>query len=193
MSQDDEPDLDLESSWADLGIGSPILLSAGIRASNIKGSMTLASEKAIFKLREIIGEKYSEQTLTADTLAEIVGVGVRTFVEHWYDELRSQNLAGLVEVVLEGQKLSPTQIKGFVHALPNDLVEKIARSEVHSANGYHGLMALEHHRRIKTIENYEVGLDGNRVWVEFVHSSKDGSEPALVRFYLDEKFDLDAL
>jgi len=190
LSEDEEEPL--EEAWADLGVLSPILLSTGVRASNVKGTMTLAAEKAAFRLRETFGSKYKDQPLTSDVLTDIVAMGVRSFMEIWYGELRGNNLAGLIEIVLEGQQLTPSEIQSFIHALSDDLILKITRSEVHSANGYHALMAIEHHRRAGRIDGYTIGLEGRRVFVEFRHTPK-GEEPTYLKFYLDEKFDLESL
>jgi hypothetical protein len=64
LSEDEEEPL--EEAWADLGVLSPILLSTGVRASNVKGTMMLAAEKAAFRLRETFGSKYKDQPLTSD-------------------------------------------------------------------------------------------------------------------------------
>jgi hypothetical protein len=182
----DKPEeLDLESYWDDIRVRSPIRL-VSTQASNIKDSLTLAGEKTIFDLQKEF-KKHIGQPSTIELMAEMMTLAVRTFMKHWYEDLRHQDLAGLVEIVLEGQNLTPVEMQKFVRALPQSLVERIAKSAMGTANGIHGLIGIEHAYRTGNLQDYKIIRDINdRVYVEFT----DPKRKRQVQFFLDEKFDL---
>jgi hypothetical protein len=179
-------DLELESYWEDLRVRSPVRL-VGTQASNVKDSLTLACEKTIFDLTKEFG-KFVGTPLGPENLAQMMGTAVRTFMQHWYEDLRNQDLAGLIEIVLEGQNLTPVEMTDFVHSLPTSLIERIAQSAMGTANGIHGLMGLEFARRTGKLQEYKITRDplNERVYVEFFDSVR--KRP--IQLYLDEKFDL---
>jgi hypothetical protein len=182
-------DLDFESFWADLrarrkpASGETIQIISD-RSSNIEGMLNVACEKAAFDLAKKY-EPYRGKAMTTDMLADVVSAGVRVFMEKWHEGLRGHNLAGLIEIVLEGQSLTPDEMVGFVRALPRSLLERISSSALGSATGIHGLMAVEFARRQGEVREYILRPDSGRVLVEFVN--RDNQE---VAFYLDETFKL---
>lgn len=180
-----DEDLDLEECWDDLRRKSPILVVRD-QPSNLKDALTLVTEKTAWHLIQESAD-LKGQLLTPAILGTIVAKAVRVFMEQWYEHLRGQNLAGLIEIILEGQDLTPSQMGQFVKAIPTELVRKVAQSAVGSGTGIHGLMGVEHARRTGQISDYSIGRDpgsDNRVYVRFKRGGKD------VEFFLDEHFEL---
>jgi len=180
-----EDDLDLEECWDDLRRKSPLLVVRD-QPSNLKDALTLVTEKTAWELTQECSDLWGK-SLTPAVLGTLIAKAVRLFMERWYEHLRGQNLAGLIEIILEGQDLSPSQMTAFMKAIPTELVQKIAKSAVGSGTGIHGLMGVEHARRMGQISNYSIGRDtgsDNRVYVRFKRGGKD------VEFFLDEHFEL---
>jgi hypothetical protein len=174
---------DLEGDWRLLQ-RSPIQVVTN-RASDLKSQLEVAGEKTVFELRQHF-KQYQDAPLTVDLLSTLVGKAVRVFLAKWQEGLRDQNLAGLIEIVLEGQDLTPEEMRGFLKALPDSLLQKILDSGIHSqsATGVHGLIAIEKHLRQRKVLDYTIGKDLGRVYVEFVDPETNGT----VRFSLDEFF-----
>jgi len=181
MSDDDQDDL--EECWKELE-RQPLVEVIRTRGSDIDNMMEVAAEKAIFDLKKYILERHEHKDVAdVGVLSDIVTTGVKMFLKKWQGELRTQNLAGLIEIVLEGQSLSPDELQGFLRALPMSLLTRIAESVVGSATGTHALMSLEYIRR--TAGNpYTIGAIGHRIWAEFAHPRTR----EVVRFFLDEEF-----
>lgn len=182
-------DLDFESFWADLRakkgpVTKDVIQVVGGRTSDVGDMLNIACEKAAFELAKKF-RQYSGVSMTTDLLAEVVSTGVRIFMEKWHEGLRGHNLAGLIEIVLEGQSLTPDEMRGFVRALPRSLLERISSSALGSATGIHGLMAVEFARRQGEVRDYTLRPESGRIRVEFVN--QQGQE---VSFYLDETFKL---
>ena len=140
-------ELNLEDDWADLRPANNIQLVQN-RASDIKGQLLLASEKTAYDLA-IKFRKSQGEPLTVELLAQVISDGLKLFMEKWLECLRGQDLAGLIEIVLEGQKgrLTPAEMRSFIRALPDSLLEKIAQTALDSCTGIHALMGIEAHRR----------------------------------------------
>jgi len=176
---------DLEECWGALRRKSPILVVRD-QPSQLKDNLELVTAKTAHDLAKECRD-FKGKTFTAEIIGTIVAKAVRVFMEHWYEHLRGQNLSGLIEIVLEGQDLTPTEMVDFVRAIPTKLVEKIAQSAVGSGTGVHGLMGVEHARRCGQLGDYSIGRDpgsDNRVYVRFQRDGKD------VEFFLDEHFEL---
>jgi hypothetical protein len=176
--------LDLEEYWQDVR---PMpFISGSESASKLKESLDVAYEKANERMGTLLKEsKYRNAALTGELFAEIISKGVAFFMEEWHEGLRNQNLAGLIEIVLEGQDLTPSEMEEFVRALPGSLLERICKSATGTASGIHGLMAMEFARRNNHIRDYSVLQDGGRAYVKFTDLGDRE-----VRFYLDESFEL---
>lgn len=177
-------DDDLEDYWRDLR---PKQLVEVVRTkgSDLDGMLTTAAEKTIFDLAQAVNKKYDQKPVTGEMLADIVGTGIRIFMQKWRDALTNQNLTGLIEIVLEGQHLTPEEMLGFVQALPISILQRIADSAVGSGTGTHGLMSLEFIRRQGGIA-YHLGVTNGRIWAEFAHPRTKET----VQFFLDETFRL---
>jgi hypothetical protein len=124
-------------------------------------------------------------------LSTLISKTVGVFMEKWYEGMRGQNLAGLIELVLQGQQLSPVELKGFVRALPQALLERIVTSTIGATGTYgkglHALMAVEIHLRKSAIRDYTLSKEGERLHIEFIDPKRD----AIVKFFLDEPLRVD--
>jgi hypothetical protein len=181
-------DLDFEDFWADLRArkkpaSKDTIQIVGPRASDVGGMLNIVCEKASFELSQKYSALLGGRPLTTEILADLVSTGVRVFMEKWHEGLRGHDLAGLIEIVLEGQSLSPDEMRGFVRALPQSLLQRIASSALGSATGIHGLMAVEFARRQGEVQDYVLRSDSGKVVVEFVN--RGGQQAS---FYLDETF-----
>lgn len=175
----------IDEVWDEVRTRSPITL-INPKPSDLDSIAAFASELTLADLAKAINKKYDSRPVTGEMLADVVLMGVQTFLKHWKKALVDQNLTGLVEVVLEGQKLNADEMKGFVRALPMSLLEKIAQSAVGTPTGTHVLMSIELLRRQGKAPDYLMGSEGRRVWVEFVHPERQQT----VRFFTDETFTL---
>ncbi len=182
----------MSSEWEELEADWKLLQKSPIqvvtdRASDLKSQIELAGAKTIFELRQYAqNHLLQDAPLTTDLIAKLVMKAVETFMAKWQEGLRGQNLAGLIEIVLEGQDLTPEEMRGFLGALPDSLLQKILDSGIHSksANGIHALVAIESHLRLRKVSTYKIGKDLGRVYVEFT----DPKTLSLVKFFLDEFF-----
>lgn len=180
---------DFESFWDDLrGSGKPEppdeVLVVGGKGTDLTGMLEKTCEKTARDLAQKF-QQHHGQTMTVELLAEVVSAGVQAFMENWHDGLREQNLAGLIEFVLEGQSLTPEEMTGFVRALPLSLLGRISESAIGSATGIHGLMAVEYARRQGDVRSYILQAEEGKVTVEFVNR-----QDQRVRFSLHEEFKL---
>jgi len=181
---------DFEAFWEDLR--SPAkepdapdaIQVVGGKSPDLTGLLEKTCEKTAQDLAQRFQSHHGE-TMTVKLLADIVTTGVRTFMENWHDGLRRQNLAGLIEFVLEGQSLTPEEMTGFVRALPLSLLQRISESAIGSATGIHGLMAVEYARRRGEVTSYILQSDKDRVVVEFTNRLDQRAS-----FYLDEEFEM---
>lgn len=172
---------DLEKDWETLRPKSSVQLPA--RPSDLEGQLEEAALKAEFEFKGM-AQRYTGETLTTDLLCTLMVTAVKIFMTKWHEGLRGQNLAGLIEFVLEGQDLSPTEMKGFLKALPTSFLDRVLSSAVGSwtSNGVHALVALEHHVRSRNLKDYTLGKDFDRTYAEF--DSPEGK----IRVFLDELF-----
>jgi hypothetical protein len=177
-------ELDLEEFWADIR-PKPSVVVVSDRVSDLKGQLLIASEKAGFELAQKFRD-YAGTALDTDLLAKIISEGVKVFMEKWFEGLRDRDLSGLIEIVLEGQRLTPTEMQGFVRALPDPLITKIVNSAIASGTGIHALMALEKYRRSGRQE-YVVEVVSGQVQVRF--TTPNNQE---VVFNLYESFNLES-
>lgn len=180
------PDESLETYWDEIRYRSPIRVVKD-KPSELDDQLLLACEKASFDLRQQLAGMVG-QPMNSDVIAKLVTTGIRQFMSHWKEGLTGQNLAGLIEIVLEGQGLTPDEMLGFVQALPESLIQRICKSAVGSASGVHGLMAIEYHRRRGTVSNLRVEASDGRVKVAF-----RGRGEGDTHFFLDDPFELDGM
>ncbi len=173
-------EFDLEGYWKD--IRSFPQGECNNSPSKIQQSLTRAFEKSFKRL----SDKYTGVKLDPQKgLVTVVHHGIELFMEEWKQDLRNQNLAGLIGIVLEGQDLTPDEMKKFVQALPYTLLKRICQSAFGSATGVHGLMAIELASRNRSIREYHILQDGISLYVRLI--TLDGRH---VKFYLNEEFNL---
>ncbi len=195
MGDDDKPDAwdkndeewqDLQEHWKELRPKSSITLVTN-RASDLLSQLTIVSAKTTFDLKKYADGKWTNRPFTGELLADVTAKGIEIFMQKWYEHLRSQDLAGLIEVVLEGQQLSPGEMKGFLQALPQSLLERIAKASVGTVTGVHALIAFEIHRRRRGITDYILLKEGERTKVIFT----DPVRQVTVDFFLDQAFEVE--
>jgi hypothetical protein len=176
---------DLEDYWEEIRVRSPIRVIT-TKGSDLDSQLMIACEKALFDIKAKFQERAGEK-ITHELLSEMVTEGIRALMTNWREGLRGQNLAGLIEIVLEGQDLPPAEMLAFVQALPGTLLQRICESAVGTATGIHGLIAVEWHRRQGLVSHMNVEPEGSRVKVAF-------TDPAgrISHFFLDDPFDLEA-
>ena len=186
----------LESFWQDLRPANlaPRPLDEGLikvnsgKVTDLDASLEMACAKATQELSTLFA-RHQGVMMTTELLAEVVATGVRVFMEKWREGLKGSDLAGLIEIVLEGQSLPLEELRGFVRALPTPLLERVAKSALGAASGTHGLMAIEHARRAGTLRNYTLGQDSGKLYAEFTHPQAEGEqEGETIRFYLNDEF-----
>lgn len=172
---------DLEDYWEAV-TSKQLIKMVRDRASDLREQLEIASAKTAFEMTPFVAQ-YANQPLDAETLARMISKTVGVFMEKWYEGLRGQNLAGLMELVLEGQNLPLPELKGFVRALPATLLEQVTRSAIgSSASGIHLILAMELHMRRRGIEDYTLDREAGLLFIEFTDPKRD----ALIKCFLDE-------
>lgn len=176
-----DTDDDLEDYWEAVQTQQLIKIVKD-RATDLREQLEVASAKTAFEMTPVIAEM-SGKMLGPEALAQMISKTVRVFMEKWYEGLRGQNLAGLLELVLEGQNLPLPELKGFVQALPVTMLERVVRSAVGSTgSGVHLILAMELHMRQRNITDYTLDREAGRLFIEFVDPKRD----AHIKFFLDE-------
>lgn len=179
---------ELEEFWEDLRrTDDKTIVPVHTEASNFKGQLLLASETTKFDMQMKFGKR---DGLSPELLNEIVSVTIDTALKRWYDGIRQQDLAGLIEIVLEGQqnRMTPDELTGFLQALPISLLTRILENAVTetTGTGVHMLLALEKNRR-SSGQKYELRSAGGSIFVKWV------SPQGEIEFNLYEKYDLSPL
>jgi hypothetical protein len=181
----DDNDTDLEDVWEDVRPPQLVQIVRN-RPLDMQAALEVASEKAIFQLRPKL-KKYDGEILDSELLGVMVTEGVKTFLDCWYGELKSYDLAGLVEIVLDSQNLTVDELTAFIKALPTSLLERICASSVGAqATGVHALMGVESARRTGHLSDYKVKRDIDGV---LAVSFKDPNGKT-VEVRLDEHFNV---
>lgn len=184
-------EIDFEEDWTDVAKANwpPIRLT---KASTLLGSLETACQEAAIDFR-VSFQEFAGQTVSTDLLGKMIAKAVPLFMARWVESLKGYNLAGLIEVILDGQDLEPDEMKGFIRAIPRSVISRICDSEVGTWTGVHALMGVENAwRRGQLQEDYILARDpgsGNRIFFEFKPSNRPNpSENGKgVRFYLDEE------
>lgn len=188
MAADD----DLELYWADLHQGRRPLT----RVVDLQGNIEFAREKTLFDMRQ----KYAENKAELNLIMYVAEETVQTFLQHWRKDLAARGSGGILDVVLEDSTLEVVELKRFIRAVPESLVQRIVKNgpTATSARGIHALLAIEYHYRVnpqKFTRDYDLVRDDHGVLsVTFYpkDTSRDPSHPnpGPFTFRLDETFDL---
>jgi len=142
---------------------------ASTRSSDLESMLDAACEKTIFDLKQV----FRKHSLPPEVLQEIVTEMVRRFTGHWKEALENQNLAGLIEIVLEGQHLSPKDLRAYLVALPDTFIERVCDSAIGGpASGIHAVIAIEKARRLRKV-TYEIIEIAGRFCLKCVDLEKD--------------------
>jgi hypothetical protein len=128
-------------------------------------------------------QQYDGQPVTSEMLAAMISAGASTFFVQWKKAQASEarGLFGCLMASADG--MTPAEIQALVRALPRTLLDRSLANLSGVMLGYHGLLALESHRRDGKLDNYRVvrEVDG-RIAVDFY--SPQLRKP--MRFFLDE-------
>jgi hypothetical protein len=170
---------ELQEYWKELRPPSPIILVSN-RPSDLKSQLAIVAAMTTAELQKV--HRDPGVYATNGDVTSLVSKGIEVFMQKWFEHLKSQDLAGLIEVVLEGQQLSPEEMKGFLMALPGSLLERITKASIGTVTGVHALVAFELHRRKRNITDYTLSKEGERTKVEF----RDPSRQVPISFYLDD-------
>jgi len=183
-------DQDLESYWKELRNQPERKIRLAGKATDFREGLEAARLKASYDIATKFAAR-AGQPVTVELLGEIIAHGIETFMTHWYEDLRKREPATLVEVVLEGQNLRPEELKAFVRALPNTLIERILEVGAmgSTGSGIHALLAVEAHFRANKGRDYELRRDmlDNKLIVTAYPARLAGEA---LTFKLDETFDL---
>jgi hypothetical protein len=176
-------DDDFESLWHDLKGGGPKpLITISAKPRDYTFGLEEAAAKAEFDLRRELNH-LGQINLTNELLSRLVTHGVQYFMRHWYESYRNQDVAGLVEFIMDGLNLPPEELKGMMTALPQTLIERVVHGVSGAGSGIHALFALEWHRRAGNLpSDYEIYRDEDRTKVRLI---RDGQAITLT---LDEVF-----
>lgn len=185
MGTQDESDL--ETFWQDLrGKQQPSLVISGDKPKDYTFALEEAALKAEFDLHAEIAAMGST-ALTSDLLAKLVTKGIKHFIRHWYAAYRNQDVAGLVEFMMDGLNLPTDELKGLMRALPRSLIDRVVSGVDGTGSGIHALFALEWHFREHNLrEDYTLYRDDECLKVRVI---RDGQA---ITITLAEKFDLDS-
>lgn len=188
-------DDDLEAYWADIRPNTPT--NHQVRVDEVVGAfggrekmLREAFARTVRRLTAEIDDRYTQSRapLTGALLADVVVSGISMFMQEWRAVLSDTNLAGLLGVVLSTDGLTADELTGFIRALPQSVLERIAASAVNPATGTHALVSLEVLRRSHdlayTISVVTAFADGPRVQVRTIQGART------IEFFLDEEFTL---
>jgi hypothetical protein len=121
-----------------------------------------------------------------EVMGKITTLAVRTFIESLQSNLKGRDLVGLLSLVLEGQGLEGPELKGFIRALPDKLLQRILDSVLGAANGIQALMAIEwHYRQGRLFADYSLGVTSQGQVYAKVPRPNDEE----IVLYLDDRFE----
>ena len=179
-------DVDLESFWERLrGKQDASLTITGTKPKDYTFALEEAALKAEFDLHQDIAALGQSPALTGDLLARLVAKGIQHFIRHWYAAYRNQDVAGLVEFIMDGLNLPPDELKGLMRAMPRSLIDRVVSSVSGTGSGIHALFALEWHYREQNLpEDYTLYRDDERLKVRVVRNGQ------AITISLEEMFDV---
>jgi len=137
---------------------------------DFEAQLEVACEKTVFDLTHL----FRKHQVSAETAQELMGEMVRRFTSHWKESLKNQDLAGLVEYILEGQQLSNVELSSYLRALPLTFITRICDPEVGGGDntGIKQVMGVELARRNGTA-SYQVTKKYGQFCLEVVDLIRD--------------------
>lgn len=145
-------------------------------------------EAAEVTKKEIIAfvDGLGHQPLNGETFGNIIAKAVHVFLACLQDRLKRKDLVGLIGVVLEGQGLNPEELKGFVRALPDKMIDRMVTSVLTSASGIQALLAIEwHFREGNLLADYSLGVTAlGRMYAKIPQPNDEE-----IVLFLDDQFD----
>ena len=174
---------DLEDLWQDLR-GSAV---TRVDPNTTEGVFAIAKAETLGDIRSKYG-----QAIDAEDLTGAANDVIERFSRHLLEGFRKRGTSGLIEMILMDTTLPVATIKGFVRALPADVIRQICEEGAIApeARGVHALLSFERLYRLNPAnfrEDYSVARAGDGVLeVRVVPSSRR----APFVFRLDDRFDM---
>jgi hypothetical protein len=177
---------DLESYWEDVRAK----IAHGIpKTPTTEALLETATRHTAQSLGKYINEKWADHPASGEVLGDITAKGIQLFIETLLTHLRVQTMTTLFEIILEGQRLSADELKGFVRALPLGVIERAVREgSFGEATGIHALLAVEYHHRMSGDRDYMLSNTGEGLQVTTYPARLGGKT---LSFKLDERFQAD--
>ena len=171
---------DFNEDWADLG-----------HSTDQEPPKTLhqtLEDAACITIGKVMDMGLKPDLSDAEGVSKVLEVVINTFMDELFTELGRQDVAGVVGFLIQSQRWTPSEVKGFVQSLPLSFLRRVVTCAQERENGYHLLFSLEDHRRAGSIDDYQLGRDGRgRLYVEFVHRSIQGDHT--IRELLESEWD----
>jgi hypothetical protein len=150
---------DLEEYWRDLRVGRVEF------TAEADGPETVI-DRAVGRFQEALPEiikdaEFAYGAAGTGPLTRLLTNSLRVFAHALYEEQRRQDASLLIQLFLEGTgTLAPEDIKGFLQALPRQLIDRILARLEGTRNGLHALLSLEVLWRDRTLDrDYELRRD----------------------------------
>lgn len=137
MSNGNNKDLNLERFWSRLRPARQVVKVEG-------WDILKAIEVACTKTNAELAGKLKDLDVSPRVASEIATRAVLAFLDHWYEEIRHGDLVSLIAVILEGRNIPVGELKGFIRALPDTLLERVVQNPGPKASGIQALLAIEH-------------------------------------------------
>jgi len=181
-------DEDFDRLWDELQgeKRNPVIVFGGKPRDYMYG-LEEAAAKAEFDMRVYLASLGPNPSVTNDVLTRLVTRGIHAYMRHWYDAYRTQDVAGLVEFIIDGLQLPPSELKGMMRAFPRSLIERVVKGVTLAGTGTHALFALEWHYREGNLPmDYEIYREADEK--TRVRVMRNGEA---ITITLDEVFNLD--
>ena len=155
------------------------------KESPFQRDLEVATEVTQAKMQEFI-TSLGQVQLNADVLSKITADAVRIFLATLQTQLKGHDLTGLIAIILEGQDLEPEELKGFVRALPEKLLNRAVDSALGKASGTQALMAIEWHYRHRNLhDDYSLRINSQGRFYAKIPQPGDQE----IVLFLDDEFD----
>lgn len=180
---------ELESYWTEVRDLPKITIASG-RAANLREVLEVSALKTLASLPNALRD-YQDKVLTLEGLHGLARVVLDTVLKNWLRDVGGFDSASLIEVVLAGQSLPLNELKAFVRALPETLLNRtVEQGSIGSkGTGIFALLAVEWFFRQNKGRDYELSRDNDGVLLVRTWPAQLNGQP--LSFRLDEKFRID--